>query len=78
MIPLPSSLPKCIFTPFTVFCVLDRHRFAADPDPDPIFHFDAHPDSDRHQNNADPHADPTPSFIQVGKLGKIFILYSQC
>jgi hypothetical protein len=26
--------------------VVDRHRFDADPDPDPTFHFDADPDPD--------------------------------
>jgi hypothetical protein len=44
-IPLPSSLSKCAFLQL-LFSVLDRHRFAADLDPDPIFHFDAHPDPD--------------------------------
>jgi hypothetical protein len=36
---------------------VDRHRFDADLYPDPNWH----------QNDADPHAEPTPSFIQVGK-----------
>ncbi len=51
--------------------VVDRHRFDADPDPDPNFHVDASqgPDSDPdwHQNYAVPHANPTPSFTHVGK-----------
>jgi hypothetical protein len=50
--------------------VVDRHRF--DADPDQTFHFKADPDLDWHRNNADPHADLTPSFTQVGELGKHF------
>jgi hypothetical protein len=42
---------------------VDRHRFDADPDPEPNFHVDADPDL--HQNFADPHADPTSSFKHV-------------
>jgi hypothetical protein len=40
-------------------CVVDRHRFVADPDPN--FHVDADPDPDRHHENY------TPSFIHAGK-----------
>jgi hypothetical protein len=43
-------------------CVLDRHRF--DANPDPIFHFD--PDSD---------PDPTPSFTHVGKSGENILTF---
>ncbi len=52
---------------FLYFSVVDRHRFYADPDPNPTFHFDADPDSDPdwHQNSPDPHAGPNPIFIQV-------------
>jgi hypothetical protein len=35
---------------------VDRHRLDAEPDTDPNFHVDA-----------DTHADPTISFIRVGK-----------
>jgi hypothetical protein len=37
--------------------VVDRHRFAADADPNPNFHLDANPDQD-----------PTPSFSSVSKM----------
>jgi hypothetical protein len=46
--------------------VVDRHRFDANPDPDPNFHVDADPDPEPDQHDAD-HADPTPSFTHVGK-----------
>jgi hypothetical protein len=52
--------------------VVDLHRFVADLDPDPAFHFDADTDLDWHQNTADPYADLAPSYTQVGKLGNIF------
>jgi hypothetical protein len=37
--------------------VVDRHRFDADPDPDPKFHFDANP-----------YTDPTTNFTHVENL----------
>jgi hypothetical protein len=50
---------------------VDRHRFDANPDPNPNFHYEADsppdPDPNWHQNGADPHADPTPSLAHVGK-----------
>ncbi len=51
-------------------CVVDRHRYDADPNPN--FLVDLDPDPDWHQNDASPHADPTPSFTHVGKS---FIFY---
>ncbi len=43
-----------------IFCitnVVNRHRFHADPAPDPTFHFDANPD---------PNPDTTQSLTNVG------------
>ncbi len=37
-----SHIHSC--TPIPVSGVEDRHRFDANPDPDPAFHFDADPD----------------------------------
>jgi hypothetical protein len=58
---------------------VDRHRFDADPDPDPNFHVDADPDPnlDWHQNNADPRVDLSPSFTHVGKSEYFFYFYTQ-
>ncbi len=53
---------------------MHRHRVDAVPDPDPTFHFDADPDSDRHQNNADPNADRTPSFHKLENWNILFLL----
>ncbi len=39
---------------------MDRHRFDVDPDPNPIFHVVADPDTD-------PDLNPTPIFIHVGR-----------
>jgi hypothetical protein len=50
--------------------VLDQHRFDADLDSN--FHLGADPDLDWHQNDVYPHADPTPSFIYVGKYDFLF------
>jgi hypothetical protein len=56
--------------------VVDQQRFDADPDPN--FHVDAVPDSDRYpdwqQHVANPHADPTPSFTHVWKILILFLL----
>ncbi len=43
---------------------------------DPNFDVDAdpYPDPDWHQNDGDPHADPTSSFIHVGKSEFFFLL----
>jgi|688.fasta_scaffold2001404_1 hypothetical protein len=49
--------------------VVDRHRFDANPDPDPTFYFDADPKSGSASKNANPHTDPIPSFTEVGKVG---------
>jgi hypothetical protein len=58
-------------------CVVDRHRFDADPDTVPNFQVDAGPDPDPnwHQNDADPHADPTPSFTHVEKSEYLLIYF---
>jgi hypothetical protein len=40
-------------------CVVDRHRFDADPDPDSTFHFVADPDPD---------SNPNQSFTRVRKF----------
>jgi hypothetical protein len=45
--------------------VADRHRFAADLDPN--FHFDSDPDPDWHHNDVDSHANHTQIFTHVGK-----------
>ncbi len=54
--------------------VLVRHRFDADPDLDPNFHFDADQDPDWDQNDADPHADPT-KFYTCQKIRKTFFYF---
>jgi hypothetical protein len=46
--------------------VIDRHRLH-DPDPNPIFHVVADPDTD-------PDLNPTPIFIHVGK-SEIFVFF---
>jgi hypothetical protein len=53
--------PPVVFLPvffsFTYLSsVVDRHRFDADPNPDPTFQFDAETDPD-----------PSPDFTDVGK-----------
>jgi hypothetical protein len=45
--------------------VVDRHRFDADPFPDPTFHFDADPD---------PYPDPTPSFSHMFTAVPVYIV----
>jgi hypothetical protein len=48
--------------------LVNRHRFAVDPDT--YFHFDAHPDPDWHHSNAELLADSTPIFTHPGKQTK--------
>ncbi len=51
----------------------NRHRLIRfDADPNPNFHFGAHPDTDPdwHQNDADPHADPTASYALENRKAK--------
>jgi hypothetical protein len=54
---------------FLYSSVVDRHRFYADPDPNPTFHFDADPDP-----NPTFHfdADPDPDWHQNSRCRSTF------
>jgi hypothetical protein len=58
---------------------VDRHRFDADPKPEPSFHFDADPEPEPSFHFvADPVPDRTPSFTHVGKSYFCYFNLNRC
>ncbi len=65
---MKCKVVKCSASPVgTTPCVVNRHRFDADPDLDPNLYVNADPDPNWHQNEADPHAYPTQSLQMLEK-----------